>query len=88
MDLRDRRDTYNGFGEGLSRAFEIAVTPAIFFMFGYALDRYIGTVPIFSIVLLLAAFIGMFIRLWYAYDAKMNELESSGPWSNRNEPNK
>ena len=29
MDLRSKRETYNGFGEALSRAFEFAVTPRL-----------------------------------------------------------
>lgn len=76
MDLRDRRDLYNGFGDGLARAFEFAATPAIFGFFGWLIDRAAGTSPIFMIVLAGLAVVGMFIRMWYAYDADMRRHEA------------
>lgn len=81
MDLRDKRDLYNGFGNGLSRAFELAVTPAVFGGMGYALDRAFGLVPVLTIVLLLLSLAGMFVRMWYGYDAEMKAHEASGPWA-------
>ncbi len=80
MDLRDRRETYNGFGEALARAFEFAVTPMIFGLGGYGLDRLFGTLPIFTIVLIVLALVGMFVKLWFAYDTEMKVQESRGPW--------
>lgn len=50
MDLRERRELNNGFGNALSRAVEIAVTPIIFGFFGYLLDGRLGTRPIFMLV--------------------------------------
>ena len=46
LNLSERRELNNGFGEALSRAFEIAVTPAIFGVGGYLLDRKLGVVPL------------------------------------------
>lgn len=79
--MRDKRDLYNGFGNGLARAFEIAVTPAVFGGMGYALDRRLDLVPVFTIVFLLLALGGMFVRLWYGYDAEMKAHERRGPWT-------
>jgi hypothetical protein len=79
----DLRDTYNGFGDGLARAFEIAVTPIVFGAIGYGLDRLIGIVPILTIVFFVIALVGMFIRLWYEYDMKMKEHEAAAPWAAR-----
>lgn len=81
MDKRDTRDLYNGFGNGLARAFELAVTPAVFGGIGYAVDRSIGTVPLVTIGLLLFALVGMFVRMWYGYDAEMKAHEARGPWT-------
>ncbi len=83
MDLRDKRDLYNGFGNGLARAFELAVTPAVFGCIGYALDRAFGLVPVLTIALLLLSLVGMFVRMWYGYDAEMKAHESAGPWAAR-----
>jgi len=77
VELRDfRRDSYNGFGEGLARAFELAFTPAIFAGIGLGIDSLIGTVPVFTIALLVFAFVGMFVRMWFGYDHAMQRHES------------
>lgn len=81
MDLRDRRDLYNGFGDGLSRAFELAVTPAIFGAIGYGVDRWLGVVPLFTIVLTLFALVGVSYMMWVRYDADMKRLEEEAVWS-------
>ncbi|MDQ4131968.1 MAG: AtpZ/AtpI family protein [Actinomycetota bacterium] len=75
------RDTYFGFGEGFARAFELAVTPALFGLAGYGLDRWLGIVPVLTIVFSLWAVIGLSIRIWYGYVARMEKHEASGPWA-------
>ena len=39
------------------------------------LDRWLGTKPIFTIVLTVLALVGHFARFWYAYEAKMRRHE-------------
>jgi F0F1-type ATP synthase assembly protein I len=70
-------------GDGLSRAFELAVTPVLFGALGYALDRWIGVLPVFTIVFVLVALIGMMLRTWYGYVYRMQALEEAGPWAKR-----
>lgn len=74
-------ELYNGFGEGLQRAFELAFTPAIIGGFGYLLDRWLGLLPILTIVFFLIGMSGVIARMWYGYDARMKEHESTGPWA-------
>ncbi len=74
-------ELYNGAGEGMSRAFELALTPAIIGGIGYLLDRWLGILPFLTIVFFLVAMVGLVARLWYAYDAKMKLHESAGPWA-------
>ena len=82
MDLlREKRELNNGFGNALSRAFEIAVTPAVFGGFGYGLDRWLGIVPVLTIVLLVFGLAGMFVRLWYGYDRDMRAEDAKAPWA-------
>lgn len=83
MDLREKRELNNGFGNALSRAFEIAVTPAVFAGLGWLVDRVLGTQPIFMIVLLVFAIVGMFVKLWYGYDAEMRARDDAAPWNSR-----
>lgn len=74
-------ELYNGAGEGMSRAFELAVTPAIIGGFGYLLDRWLGIMPVLTIVFFLVAVFGVAARMYYGYDAKMKEHDAAGPWS-------
>lgn len=62
---------YAGLGDGFTRAFEIALTPALFCGFGYLTDGLAGTRPVFMIGFTVFAVVGMFLRLWYVYDATM-----------------
>ena len=84
MDGRDERgDIYRGFGDGFTRAFEMALTPAVFGAFGYLLDRWIGILPVLTIVLFLTAVGGQFVKMYYTYDARMKTPEAAGPWAAR-----
>jgi len=80
VDNNDKRDLYNGFGDGLARAFEYAVTPTIFGFLGWLLDRAVGTLPLFTIVFALLCIVGMFLKTWYTYDAMMSAHDSKSPW--------
>lgn len=75
MDLAAKRELNNGFGDSLSRAFELAVTPAVFAGFGYLIDRLLGIVPVFTIALMVLAVFGELVLWWYRYDYKMSQLE-------------
>lgn len=77
----DHRELYNGAGEGLSRAFELAVTPAIIAGFGYLLDRWLGLLPVLTIVFFLVGMAGVIARLYYGYDATMKAHEAAAPWA-------
>ena len=81
MDGRDQRDMYRGFGDGFTRAFEMALTPAVFGGFGYLLDRWVGLLPVFTILLFLIAVLGQFVKMYYTYDARMKAHEAAGPWA-------
>jgi F0F1-type ATP synthase assembly protein I len=74
-------DLYNGAGEGMSRAFELAVTPAIVGGLGYLLDRWLGLVPVLTIVFFLLGVTGVVVRMYYGYDARMKVHEAAGPWA-------
>ena len=80
-----KRESYNGFGEGLARAFEFAVTPAIFGAIGYFIDGRIGIRPVLTIVFVVFALVGMFVRMWFGYDQEMKGHEAKGAW-NRPKP--
>ncbi len=76
-------DLYNGAGEGMSRAFELAITPAIIGGLGYLLDRWLGLVPVLTIIFFLMGVVGVVARMYYGYDARMKEHEAAGPWADK-----
>jgi len=80
-DLLARQQTYRGFGDALAMAFEMVMTPLLFGLGGYGLDRWLGTSPVFTVILSLLAIIGMSARMWYGYDARMRVHEAAGPWA-------
>jgi F0F1-type ATP synthase assembly protein I len=76
MDLRQRRELHNGFGESLSRAFELALTPAIFGFLGYLLDGWLGTRPLFMLVFFAFVITYLIWKQFRQYDADMREQEN------------
>ena len=70
---------YNGFGNTSARAFELALTPAIFGFLGHLLDRALGTSPVFLIVFVILCVIGMGVRMYYGYNQSMAEHEAQLP---------
>jgi hypothetical protein len=76
-------ELYRNFGDGFTRAFELAVTPALFGTMGYGLDRWIGIVPVLTTIFVLVAVIGMLLRTWFGYVHRMEALEAAGPWARR-----
>ncbi len=77
MDLTShRRDLNRGFGDTLARSFEFAATLALFTVLGWLLDRWLGTMPWFTVGLAVFALAGLFIKFWYVYDAEMTREQA------------
>jgi hypothetical protein len=74
--LRERRDMNRGLGDALAQAFDVAATTAIFFFFGWLLDRWLGTKPLFMITLSLLCLIGKLYLMLTTYNEKMKRLEA------------
>jgi F0F1-type ATP synthase assembly protein I len=79
----ERRELYNGFGDGLALAFQIALTPVIFGGLGYLIDRWIDKVPLFTIVLFLVSMIGVFLSQWLQYEYRMQQADAKAVWRKR-----
>ena len=67
-----RVNTEDSVGLGI----EAAVIIALFLGIGYVLDRIFGTTPIFMIVMTVLGAVGLFTKLKYRYDDRMDELEA------------
>lgn len=77
----ERRALYRGYNNSLASAFELALTPPAMAALGWLLDRWLGTMPVFMIVLLVIGLVGVFTKLWFQYAAEMAVHEQSGPWA-------
>lgn len=84
VDERDERGRlWSGFGDTLTRAFEFAVIAVLFGVAGYALDGWTGLRPLFTIVFVVIGLVGVFARLYYAYEEAMQAEEARAVWSRK-----
>jgi F0F1-type ATP synthase assembly protein I len=73
----DRRPKYQvRTDDDISQGMEAAGALAVFFLGGWLLDRWLGTVPVFMIVLTLVAAAGITVKLWVQYETKMRAHEA------------
>jgi F0F1-type ATP synthase assembly protein I len=71
LNTNVRINARDSFGQGL----DATITLLVFLAAGFGLDRWLGTTPLFMIVLTVIASIGIFYKLKLGYDAKMTQHE-------------
>jgi F0F1-type ATP synthase assembly protein I len=71
-DNRVNAHTDDKIGKGI----DMALVTLAFLAIGYGLDRWLDTKPLFTIVLVVLALVGEFVRFWYDYDARMKVHEA------------
>ena len=71
----ERRELNEDFGDGLSRAFELVLTPMVFGFFGYLLDGRLGTRPLFMFVFFAFVFGYECWKLYMLYASEMDEQQ-------------
>ena len=79
FDLSAKRELNNGFGNALTAAVELAVTPAIFALLGWQIDRWLGTSPLFLLALFVFTMGYVSWKQYVVYDAKMRAAERQLP---------
>ena len=60
---------------GVSHGMELAGSVVVFFGIGFGIDVWLGTTPLFMIVLVLFAVVGQFIKMYYVYSSAMRHHE-------------
>ena len=68
-----------GADDGVTAAFELVLTPALFALFGWLLDRWLGTAPILTLVLAGIVLAYEVWKLWFSYTERMKAYEASLP---------
>jgi F0F1-type ATP synthase assembly protein I len=81
VELRDRQATWQGFGDALALGVEMVLTPLLFALFGWWLDGRLGTGPVLAIGLGALAIVGVSVRVYYDYRARMAREEEGKPWT-------
>jgi F0F1-type ATP synthase assembly protein I len=79
FDLSAKRELSRGFGDALSTAFELAVTPAVMALIGWWIDSKLGTTPLFLVALFVFTMSYVIWKLFVRYDAQMRDHESRVP---------
>jgi F0F1-type ATP synthase assembly protein I len=75
FDVSAKRELNNGFGNALTVAVELAVTPAIFALLGWQIDRWLGTSPLFLLLFFVFTVGYVSWKQYVTYDAKMRHQE-------------
>ena len=81
MELRDRQATWQGFGDALALGVEMVMTPLLFALAGFGLDRLLGTGPFLALLLGLIGVVGEALHVFYAYRARIAREEEGKPWT-------
>lgn len=76
VDHSARRELNRAGGDALSTAFELSVTPVLMGLIGWALDAWIGTFPLFLLVLFLFTVCYEIWKHFSIYDARMREQQA------------
>jgi hypothetical protein len=80
LDLRQQREVSTGFGDGLSQAFELVMTPALFGAAGFFIDRWLGTTLVFTLGLV-ALVLGYEVwKLVVVYGTDIDKAQAHKPW--------
>ena len=80
MDVSQRRELSRDLNRQ-SGSFELALVPLVFGGLGFLLDRWLGMLPLFTLVMLVVGAVGVATKLWLGYDREMQRHEAEGPWS-------
>jgi F0F1-type ATP synthase assembly protein I len=76
-----RRELNKGLGDGFTRAFELVLAPTVFALIGFLIDRSLGTLPVFTVILTVFALVGVAVKTYYVYSDQMRQHEEGQPWA-------
>ena len=82
MDLSQRSDLTQSVHRS-SGSFELVLGAVLFSLIGLLLDRGLGTIPLFTLILGFAGFIGATVSIYYRYKAQMADAGSRAPFGDQ-----
>ncbi|MFN3255657.1 MAG: hypothetical protein ACE37B_08170 [Ilumatobacter sp.] len=67
-----RVNTEDSLGHGM----DAVIVMVLFLAAGFGLDRLVGTMPVFMVIMSLLGGVGLFAKFKYRYEQRMDELEA------------
>ncbi len=83
FDLRSRQAINRGFSDALGRGIDLALTPVVFGLVGWGLDRWLGTWPIFTVVIATIGTAGTAVKIKLGYDKQMAAFDDTAATKRR-----
>ncbi len=77
FDSRTRQDLNRGFSDALGRGIDLALTPVVFGLIGWLIDRVAGTSPIFTIAVATLGVAGTAAKIKLGYDKDMAAFDDT-----------
>ncbi|MSO86194.1 MAG: AtpZ/AtpI family protein [Acidimicrobiia bacterium] len=75
FDLSAKRELNNGFGNSMSTAVELVVSPILMGLLGWWIDRQLGTFPLFALALFLVTLGYIVWKQFAVYAARMDRQQ-------------
>jgi F0F1-type ATP synthase assembly protein I len=84
VEVRNRRAaTQQGYNDALTQALTFVVAPVLLGLLGFAVDRWLGTGPVFMLALASLGVVATFVTAYYEYQARCAREDEGKPWSRR-----
>jgi F0F1-type ATP synthase assembly protein I len=64
-------------------SYELVLSPLLLALIGYGLDRWLGTLPLLTIVFAVLGLVGACIKIYFGYMTEMDEHDKDAPWAKR-----
>lgn len=61
--------------------YELAFSPLLLALIGFAIDKVLGTLPLFTIVFAVLGLVGAVTKIYIQYRSEMEYHEANGPWA-------
>jgi hypothetical protein len=86
FDNRSRQAINRGFSDALGRGIDLALTPVVFGLIGWGLDRWLGTGRVLTIVCAAIGVVGTFVKVKLGYDREMAAFDDTPATRRRQVP--
>lgn len=80
MEPSQRREFTQEMGKSTG-SYELVLSPVLFSLLGYLIDRWLGTLPVFTVLLAVVALVAVSVKIYFAYKHDMEEHDANGPWA-------